>query len=116
VKVKEEALKRLDLLAGKLGVVSEQLWATLILQQRVDVIVNLVWLSGCGYGIWWLGRAFRSVRESHDAFDSGMAQAGCVIGIGILAIFGCFGLRDILIGILNPEFGALKEILRALSH
>jgi hypothetical protein len=108
--MKEEALKRLDALAEKLGVVSEHLWAVLVRQQYVEAwfgqIVALV--AAVLLVVIWR-RTLGRERGYYDDAVLGASLASVPLGIAIV-----IGSYVAMTGFLNPEYGALREVLSVL--
>lgn len=118
----EEVWKRLDALGGKLGVATEFLWGVLVKQQVVEAVYGAI-----AVGLWlclmtWLVRNYKSliarVRKGWHDDDPFVALPTCIGGIVgfVLTIFIlAVGLPACINGFLNPEYGALKEILETVK-
>lgn len=119
--LKEELLKRLDVLAAQLGTTSEYIWEVLIKQARVEAVISVVAVAfgivllviGC-----YLGRRLAvNVKEIIEA-DTPALFIGHLFG-GLLGVFiGLVLIRvhfhTALTAYFNPEYWALQKVLSLL--
>lgn len=119
----EQTSVLLQKLAEKLGVASEHLWSVLVRQAPITAMADLVALS-VSLGLWII--AFRFVnrkttlsgdRDVSDWDDEGKFFAWAIIilsGIGTVILL-LIALTEAITAFVNPEYWALREILRAVK-
>lgn len=115
-KISDELLKRLDLLAQKLGVTIEHLWQVLVRQAYIEAYFAIFWVIlsvvlvtvACRYIVKTIDIA---VKNNYDERLSGRIVMSFVLGILALtslmaALTQCsdFGY------LFNPEFYALDQV------
>lgn len=110
----EELLKRLDLLAVKLGATGQYLWETLVKREFAEGVWSLGMLGMTVAGIVFLWQKLTKFGEENP-YD----KAECAAGKAILVIGG-LGLIDLfsntaVLGLLNPEGQALKTIFELMK-
>ena len=117
----EQATKLLEQLAQKLGTTVEYLWGILIQQAQVDAFVNL------GYLIiliiaWIIGvklHFYLSKNEKYEKDNTGLAWAAIMIIFAMIlipvSIVMFFFLGNIVTGLINPEYWALKQVLNLIQ-
>lgn len=106
-----EVLQRVDVLAAKLGVAGEHVWAVLVRQAHLEVLFNLAVAVACGYA---LRKLILFVRAHTNDDDLPVAVLGA-LGIAIVGMFFLAALGYALTAALNPEYWALQQILEALK-
>lgn len=125
----EELLKRLDVLAAKLGVTAQYLWSVLVKQAHIEATACFVYAA-----LWLLvtitfisfGCYFRRVAnkgrdrdgERYRHYDSEGWEVASVFAfvLSFLPIWGViYWLTDGILYRMNPEFYALKYLLEALK-
>lgn len=107
----------IEQIAAKLGTTSEYLWQVLLGQARVAAAIDMVeivlMVALITLFVRWCGRHIEEIEEDDNVF-LGLA----VIFGGILSlvmIFFCFmNIREIVTAYFNPEYWALKEILKSI--
>lgn len=116
----EEILKRIDLLAAKLGVTADHIWAVLVKQARVEAAEWIIWslfwfiLSGaCAYMSRWLYKLEKTGNRSHEVEEAYFLFAAVPSGIAFVIAAGC--LANILTLFVNPEYWALKQIMEMMK-
>jgi hypothetical protein len=101
----------------KLGVAAEAVWVTLVRQQRVKSIALL--LSSLSlYAIsifFWHKYNIQKLRARETNLERDVDFGGLLFGISLIltiasSLFLCYHAYDILTGIINPEYGAMKDI------
>lgn len=104
-------------LAQALKAPAEKVWEILIKQQKVEsitlVIVNSIILLITFIFIIWCIIVYKK-----DKWDSNgkVGLLTCTIIISVISIFVLFASIDtIVIGFVNSEYGAIKEILNVIS-
>jgi len=110
--VVERGMDMLEAVANKLNVTIEYLWPYLVRQQIVEPIVDLILLAMaiCGVVVF-----FKWVPNSGDGFEANPKYS--TIGIIMVTIFGIIGFFAMgefvcdLSGLLNPQYGALKDLM-----
>lgn len=109
----EQALKALELLAAKLGVGAQALWAALIRQAPISSAMDvLVALLTAAFGYWYF-RRYLPWSQSVNADLELPAIAGVFLGgitLLVLAIGTLFSADIILAGFINPDYWALKQL------
>jgi uncharacterized protein with PQ loop repeat len=114
--VNEEILKRLDALAAKLNVTAAALWGVLIRQARIEayqhigavVVSILLW-----YGMYRAAKyLYKSDLDRELAVPLFIVMA-IAFGITLFVFFGC--LASLPTELLNPEYWALKQLLREVE-
>jgi small-conductance mechanosensitive channel len=120
--VKEEILKRLDAIAEKLGVAAQHLWSVLVRQAYIEsvaqVVTGILLIVAAVVIVRFVKRSYdremtrqlNGLYDSHEAigqfFGFVLCSIAIVAGVSVIT-FGC-------LGIANPEYYALKEILETL--
>lgn len=116
----EQIQKMLETLATKFGTTVEKLWDVLVTQARIEAVCNTVYLAVL-ITVWFFFIKFvrRFIQWQKDASDEGMYVAGfalVVLGSHLLTILTGFGgysmVSTIITGFFNPEFWALKQIIK----
>jgi hypothetical protein len=108
----EELLKRLDVLAAKLGVASAQIWQCLLLQSRIEAITDIGILCLC-CGSFFVFRAWgRKIVSGNwdEAAWLPLTALACVT-----LIVACVVSSDIATELFNPQYFALNRILKSLK-
>lgn len=118
---KQELLKRLDVLAEKLGTTAAYLWSVLIRQaisDGVTDIVTAVFFAVVAYVVYNYGsrcltKAKRSDRyDAKDYYIGGyLLHASTVILAGISTTWLCSAVQHFI----NPSYYALHEVLESLG-
>ena len=111
----EQIAKSLDLIAAKLGVGAEVLWAALLKQAPIDSACSLLLAGLTVIGGYFY---FKKLLPWAAEMDELHHVAGAVLGgIALLAtsITLLFSLDMILAGFLNPDYWALKQLLGAIK-
>lgn len=98
-------------LAEKLGTTSEYLWQALIRQAPIEAWTHLLI---CGFLIMLAVSALRWIRNETE--EIGEWQVGVVIAFSVIGFIAVLFLimesRMIVAGLFNPEYWALKQILK----
>lgn len=119
----QEVLNRLDALAAKLGTTVAQLWAVLIVQARVeawsDVVFGVVFVALAFWAIKVLRSAITSLSKAdpYVRWSNGDAIRFWLSLVGSLAfgVMATFTISDAITPMLNPQYWALQEILKAFK-
>jgi len=110
--VQKKAMEMLEALAEKLGTTLEHLWEVLLLQAKVEAVeAGLVFLTGASvglYGLWLVNKA-RDVKDNDDQAIRWFL-GGALALIGLIPAFG--NLLKLPTLLINPEYWALREVLR----
>lgn len=112
----QELVKRLDLLATKLGVSGTYLWAVLIRQARVELISDAIFITlnvVLLYGVWrWWKRII-----VHELFDGGEEAGAVIVSLlsAVMTITSVVALCDVPALIFNPDYWALEQVMTALK-
>ena len=111
----EEVLKRIDSLAGKIGVTVEQLWPWLVRQQYVEAIyysiIALMLLTITITAVLLIVK-YWSKLEKED-LEPPLITITVIIAI-LAIIFLGVGLGEVA-DIFNPEYWALKDLMRMIK-
>lgn len=120
----------LGVLAERFGTTVAHIWAVFVRQQVVSSIAELfvvlvafpvlilgawsiatrIWRRNYGGDSGWLS-------ATQAAIDNGDAGPGVLVGLSIgLAIVGIILLCDSVLHLLNPEYYAIKAILRVIAR
>jgi hypothetical protein len=114
---KQEMLKRLDMLADKLGTTTAYLWSILLKQAWLDGIELLIavgFLTVLAVAAYKYGNeCFVYAKETDDDYYSG----GYFLRIVMFLCLGsaCWCLGDAVEHFLNPGYFALHEVLETLG-
>lgn len=110
-------------LAAKLGTTTEHLWGVLVAQARVDFFAStFIYIILIGFFVTeffllrWMTKVIVEKWESDEVPPQFPAIAIATIILGIICIVGFFSATSYmdmyLASILNPEYWALKQILK----
>lgn len=105
-------------LASALKVPAEHVYAILVKQQVVNSLTYLVvfilasisLFISCRYGLPW--------ASEHGDDSDGASYVLPVLGIlifGVIVMFVLFNMDTIMTGILNPEYGAIQDIVKMVK-
>ncbi len=119
-KLVAEIMTRIDVLAAKIGVGAEALWAILVKQAVISGWIELIFIIGT-IAAWPL--FLRSVRATFRHFESAKTSeetamvcfAGCVvfgIALAILTIAAVFSVGNVVTAFANPEYAALQSLAK----
>lgn len=120
----EELTNLLSQLAEKLGTTTEYLWSVLIKQAPISALTTLlqmVFMVVVGIALFkvhkWLCKTPEGEHYSrYDDYEELAVVPMILAGIGymIIVIILFFCMSDVVNGLFNPEYWALKEILGKL--
>lgn len=102
----------IDSMADGLGVAAEHVYEVMVMQQFINSLAySVLILTGVVLIVISI-KAMQSV-EDWDEAPSVMGICGILLGILGLVVFstGIININDIITGFLNPEYGAIKEIM-----
>lgn len=113
----DKTLEALTIIAAKLGTTAEYLWAVLLKQAPLSGALTLLILSA------WIAVCVALVRFVHKKttgfepkWRDEMAQFLAWFGAGLVclitALIGSLAIVDAVIAIANPEYWALRQILK----
>ncbi len=112
-------------IAEGLSVGAEHVYGVLVKQQVVSAIATtclLVMFLGTGTLFFVLSnRAWKITLKNDrhanygDGIEGGYLAIGIILGIFFL-VFTIFSITDIVTGFVNPEYGAIKEILDLITN
>lgn len=112
----EQATKLIEQLAQKLGTTTEYLWSILLKQAPISAMIDLIYLiiaTIMGIVLWKLHKYFAKEDEYEDRAEVKLTMVVLTF-VWIMFFTICFfSIGDIINGFFNPEYWALKEILRA---
>ena len=105
-------------LAEKLGTTAEHLWSVLIRQapwsSAIDLLVLMFYIGVAGI-LYYL--AYRSFRKFKEDSEEGWILAGAIVALFaiIMSTVVCACVNEmsvILSGFFNPEYWALKQLVK----
>ena len=106
-------------LAEKLGTTAEHLWMALVKQApitaAVDLLVLIGWAAAC---FWVVKKVAQKTKEPSDGYaewrgeGAFFAWAGAAMLCGLTLLIGGASLSGIVAGFVNPEYWALKEVMK----
>ena len=122
----EKTLQALTALAAKLGTTAEYLWGVLLKQAPitgvVDLLVCAAWIAGVVAWAKFVNRkTTKPARTEDEQYPSaewsdevgvGLAWASVVVAAIITALVVGSELSTIVAALANPEYWALKQILK----
>lgn len=106
--------KIIDKLAEKLQVPAEQLWKILIKQAPIDSITSITSIVLCSIFIVCLIILFHKIgkRNPYDNDFYILYQSIGVLSLAVIIVIAMCYLPMIIAGFVNPEYWALKQILK----
>lgn len=125
--MEENTVKLINELATKLGTTSEYLWSILIGQARISAITHLIMTIFIFIGAYLFYKVHIRLSEipktddkyANSKYDENDAYApimifSCVL---IFALLLCclFNIPDIINGLFNPKYWALREVLDVIK-
>jgi len=112
--MEEKAIELLEQLAVQLGTTAEYLWGVLVRQAYVNAIISIIIeIVFFIFIATYIKLLIKYIHKS-DSDDYGIPLfIGGFISI-IMFGFMIGGILDIVTGFVNPEYWALKEILRLI--
>jgi hypothetical protein len=113
----ENTEKLIRELAEKLGTTTEHIWSVLVAQAPISSSINLAILIGFAVAVYasykQVARKAISGGEWDDNCGSMIFPWIAWVAFAFLAIFvACCSIEDIAAGLLNPEYWALKQIIK----
>jgi cytochrome bd-type quinol oxidase subunit 2 len=119
--VNEELLKRLDVLAAKLGVTAQYLWTVLVKQAHIEAAMDTFWavvfIALLVSGVICLRWSIKKINDPDTYNEEGWIALSTFSGIVIFAglilvpVFTSSAIAEHF----NPEYWALEKILSALK-
>lgn len=112
----------LEQLATKLGTTAEYLWKVLVAQARVSAVTALVVFALTIFYAILVWRTHMKLSKPIGKYDSLYEKnegniSAMILMVVILAamfIWSLFGISDMINGFFNPEYWALKEVLKSI--
>ena len=121
----DEILKALTTLASKMGTTAEYLWGVLLRQApitgAIDLAVMVAWVVMAVFLIRLVRRKTTTPAETDEDRNpnaewsdeaAGFAWGGAIIFALITALIVGSGLSSVTAALLNPEYWALRQILK----
>ena len=105
--------KVLEVLASKFGTTVAHLWGVMVRQQIIEGVYGAVVVIGVLFAVRPMIRWTKKMTKK-DERGYGDDNFGGWIGfsvISVLLLIAFFSALDEVVGALNPEYGALKDIL-----
>ena len=117
--IKQELLTRFDAFAEQLGVASEHVWETLILQSQMSGIIGLSLLLVSALlstiGVVYFLRMFTSSEDTDREFAGGLGSIVTVVFLFAITIAFLTNGPDMIMQIANPEYYAFQEVAEILK-
>lgn len=119
-KIVDKVESALQAMSAKMGIASEQLWLVLIKQAYVSALINgiIVVAILTGILIWYKYTLFWSRKMKNDGWDK-EGWTGILIISVIGGVMGFIGITvntiNAIQNYINPEYFALKEILKVIN-
>lgn len=118
-----EQTKLLEQLAAKLGTTVDMVWATMLVQARIDAVVSLLVLALMVIITSRASVQFKTALYEHKTVDSD-GTAAVAISLGAVSVMlGTMTLvytttvaNRIVSGFLNPEYVAITKIAAMLTR
>lgn len=106
----------LEKLAEKLGTTAEHLWGVLVYQAPISAtadifILIILWL----FAVVWLRTVREKTKKGGNGWDyepAGLAWIVVIVSFVVSFIITANSLPFIIAGFTNPEYWALKQIIR----
>lgn len=122
--IPETVAQVLDVLGEKFGATGAHLWEVMVRQQYINSVTLCFGFAAAAALIAVLaltGRHFlrKFIDDPADEFcEFAAATSFIVAGIVALATAATFfiAINDIIMGFMNPEYGALEEVLRTIGR
>lgn len=117
----DEAIKLLESIASKLGTTTEYLWNVLLSEAKYDAIVSIIQLTIMTVFIYFTIKLhIKFCKEIDDKnsiyydneYTVGLPMIFAAIISAIFIFIILMGLPELISSIFNPEYWALKRILR----
>jgi hypothetical protein len=113
----DKTLQALTALAAKLGTTAEYLWGVLLkqapIQGALDLAVIAAWAAAC---VWLVRLVHRKTTGDDPEWDDELGRVFAWIGTGIAciltAVIGGLSIAGAVTAIANPEYWALRQILK----
>lgn len=114
----EQTVKLINELAAKLGTTADMLWGALLRQAPIEAASKCISLGVMGAVIAVAVVALKRWKPEEDSFNADVAKPIAVGVLGVV-IFACLlvfwdKLPTITAGFFNPEYWALKQIMRGI--
>lgn len=116
----EKMVDALNILAEKLGVTAEYLWGVLIRQAQVEVITDLIWYAITAVlivaALRYLPRWLKALQDADygDEPRFVVPSAALILATLMFALGTVLGFSDTITKVRNPEYWALKEVMKVL--
>lgn len=113
----EKTLQALTALADKLGTTAEYLWGVLLKQAPITGALSLLmmaaWVAVCVLLVRYVKRKTAGEEpEWDDEVTRAFAWAGTVCLCAIAALVITIAFSDAITALVNPEYWALRQILK----
>ena len=113
----DKTFQALTALAGKLGTTAEYLWGVLVRQAPISAAIELTllaaWVAACVWLVFFVRRNTAGDKPKwSDEVTRLFAWTGVVLVCSMTAISGGNAISDALTAIMNPEYWALRQILK----
>jgi hypothetical protein len=104
-------------LAVKLGTTAEHLWGVLIRQAPIHAASTMLGFAVAIGLLAFVGVRIRRAVLSDDCCNEAAIFGGLVWAAFTAGVLGflCMSINDMASGLFNPEYWALKEVLRNLK-
>ena len=113
----DKTLEALTALAHKLGTTAEYLWGVLVKQAPISGVLDLAVIAAWAAACVWLVRLVRRKTAGDDpAWDDETGRVFAWIGTWLAcilaAVIGSLSVAGAVTAIVNPEYWALRQILK----
>jgi hypothetical protein len=113
----DKTLQALTTLANKLGTTAEYLWGVLLRQAPLSGAIDLALVAAWAAACFWMVRFVRAKTAGDDPVwmdEAGRALAWAGVWFACLgvALIGGSVLTDAVTALANPEYWALRQILK----
>jgi hypothetical protein len=109
----ETTARLIEELAAKLGTTVDQLWGVLLRQAPIAATVNIVVFLAWAFFLAAVWRKVRGIGDEDIRFIVGCIML--VLAFLTLLVVGC-ELSNVVSGLVNPEYWAVRELARMLRQ
>ena len=114
----ENTTQLIEQLAQKLGTTAEYLWSVLLKQAPISAITDLALFCLSlivGFVLYRLHKYFTRTEEYDNNEFTTILMIGLFVFWGVFLLICVFSFQNIITGLYNPEYWALKEVLKSIN-